>query len=90
MVAFGDLLELPTRAEIKARIITYAEAALLPVTSWVLGDPSERWIEISARAIDGFLSNITTQAVRAFFFDLTTDPGDAGDLSADQTPRPGW
>lgn len=90
MVGFADLFVLPTRAEIKARIITFAEDAGLPVTSWVLGDPSERWIEIAARALDGFLSNITTQAVRAFFFDLNTDPGDAGDLSAVQTPRPGW
>jgi hypothetical protein len=90
MVGFADLFTLPTRAEIKARIITFAEDALLPVTSWVLGDPSERWIEISARAIDTFLSNITTQAVRSMFFDLSTDPGDPGDLSADQTARPGW
>jgi hypothetical protein len=90
MVAFADLVQLPTRAEIKARIIVFAEDAQLAVTSWVLGDPSERWIEISARAIDGFLSNITTQGVRSFFFDYATDPGDAGDLSADQTARPGW
>lgn len=90
MVAFADLFTLPTRSQIKAGAIAIAQAAGLPVTSWVLGDPSERWIEISARMVDQFLSNPTTQAVRAFFFDLNTDPGDAGDLSADQTPRPGW
>ena len=92
MVDFNDLVQLPTRAQIKAQIIA-AAAALSPalsVTSWVLGDPSERWIELSARVVDLFLSNITTQAVRAAFFDYATDPGDAGDLSADQTPRPGW
>ena len=92
MVDFLDLVQLPTRAQIKAQIVS-AAAALSPalsVTSWVLGDPSERWIELSARVVDLFLSNITTQAVRAAFFDYATDPGDAGDLSADQTPRPGW
>lgn len=90
MVDFADLVQLPTRQEIKAGIISIAQAANLTVTSWVDGDPSERWIEIAARAIDQFLSNITTQAVRAFFFDYNTDPGDAGDLSTDQTARPGW
>jgi hypothetical protein len=94
MVDFADLVTLPTRAQIKAGIISVAQALTpgppLPVTSWVLGDPSERWVEISARLVDMFLSSITTQAVRAMFFDLSTDPGDAGDLSLDQTPRPGW
>lgn len=89
MVAFADLIKLPTLAQIKALVITGATNLGLPVTSWVPGDPSERWMEILPRGIDGFLSNITTQAVRFFFFELTTDPGDPGDLSADQTPRPG-
>lgn len=90
MVAPADLYELPTRSGIKATIIGYAEAAQLKVTSWILGDPSERWIEIGARMVDGFASNTITMAVRSMFFDYSTDPGDAGDLSADQTPRPGW
>lgn len=90
MVAFADLFQLPTRTTIKARVISLAEAAQLRVTSWVLGDPSERWIELTARVVDAFMSTPVTQVVRAFFFDLNTDPGDAGDLAADQTPRPGW
>src|SRR5258708_6759351 len=92
MVDFADVVVLPTRQAIKARIISIAQSLDPPlsVVSWVLGDPSERWIELSARVVDAFLSNITTAAVRAFFFDLSTDPGDPGDLSLDQTPRPGW
>lgn len=90
MVAFADLFSLQTRTAIKTRLLAIATAAGLPITSWIPGDPSERWTEIIPRAIDEFLSNFTTQAVRAFFFDLNTDPGDAGDLSADQTPRPGF
>lgn len=90
MVGFADLFTLPTRESIKATIVSTAEAAELFVTSWILGEPSERWVEISARLIDQFLSNPTTQAIRGFFFEYSTDPGDAGDLSADQTPRPGF
>ncbi len=90
MVGFADLFQVPTLAEIKTRVLTFATDAGLPVTSWIPGEPSERWTEILSRAIDGFLSNITTQSVRMFFLELATDPGDAGDLSADQTIRPGF
>jgi hypothetical protein len=90
VVAFADLIQLPTLEEIKARVIALAVAAGLPVTSWIPGDPSERWTDIIPRAIDAFLSSYTTQAVRMFFLELATDPGDAGDLSPDQTARPGF
>ena len=87
---FADLYTVQTLQQIKARFISISQSAGLAVTSWVLGDPSERWIEVGARAVDAFAANVIVQSVRAFFFDLNTDPGDAGDLSADQTPRPGW
>lgn len=90
MVAFADLFRLRPLAEIKTVCIAFAVDAGLAVTSWIPGDPSERWTEIVPRALDAFLSNVTTQAIRMFFLELTTDPGDAGDLSADQTPRPGF
>jgi hypothetical protein len=89
-MAFEDLYALPTLSQIKGSILSIATAAGLKVTSWILGRPSERWIEIVARGIDAFVSVPTTQAIRGFFLDLATDPGDPGDLSADQTPRPGW
>lgn len=89
-MAFSDLYTLPTLSQIKGSILSIATAAGLKVTSWILGRPSERWIEIVARGIDAFVSVPTTQAIRGFFLDLATDPGDPGDLSADQTPRPGW
>jgi hypothetical protein len=89
-MAFSDLYTRPTLSQIKGSILSVATAAGLKVTSWILGRPSERWIEIAARGIDAFVSVPTTQAIRGFFLDLATDPGDPGDLSADQTPRPGW
>lgn len=89
-MAFSDLLELLTLSAIKAEILAIAAAAGLKANTWILGRPSERWIEIVARAIDEFTSKPLAQAVRGFFLDLATDPGDPGDLSAAQTPRPGW
>ncbi len=89
-MSFSDLFTVATLAEVKANVISIAQAAGLTATSFIFGDPSERWIEISARTIDLFTSTVTAQTVRGFFLDLATDPGDAGDLSADQTPRAGW
>ncbi len=90
MPSFSDLYTTATASEIKAAILGIADAAGLLVTTWILGEPSERWIEITARALDAFTSTIQAQYVRSWFLDLATDPGDPGDLSADQTPRPGW
>ena len=90
MPSFSDLYTRPTATQIKTAILDIADAAGLLVTSWILGDPSERWIEIVARGLDAFTSTIQVQYVRSWFLDLATDPGDPGDLSADQTPRPGW
>ena len=89
-MGFTDLLVLLTLSTIKAEILAIAAAAGLKANTWILGRPSERWIEIVSRAINDFTSVPLAQAVRGFFLDLATDPGDPGDLSADQTPRPGW
>jgi len=89
-VAFSDLYALPTLASIKESTLAIAASAGLTATAWILGEPSERWIEIVTRVTNEFASTVTTQAVRMFFLELATDPGDPGDLSKDQTPRPGW
>lgn len=90
MVAFGDLFQRPTVVQIKARVSAICVAFGLRVTSFVAGDPSERWLEVIPRAIDAFLGGPVTASIRSIFLDLATDPGDPGDLSADQTPRPGF
>lgn len=89
-VSFSDLYQKPTAAQIKARVTAICVAFGLRVTAWVLGSPSERWLEAISRAIDAFVSGPTTAAIRMMFLELATDPGDPGDLSADQTPRPGF
>jgi hypothetical protein len=94
-IAFLDtLLRLPNAAQTKSIIIQIAQAAGLPAEGFLPGDPSERWLEIAARAmVDWGWS--PQEAVRCVFFPLATDPGDANDfgepdVSLDQTPRPGF
>jgi hypothetical protein len=89
-VAFSDLMQSRTVAGLKTQLIALCQSAGLPVTSWVPGDPSERWLDLTPRMVFSVLAGITTQAVRGLFLDLSTDPGDVGDLSADQTPRAGF
>lgn len=89
-VSFEQLYQKPTPQQIKARVAAICVAFTLRVSAWVLGSPSERWLEAISRAIDAFVSGPVTAAIRMMFLDLATDPGDAGDLSADQTPRPGF
>lgn len=83
------LLQLPGLAQTKANIIAIAQAAGLAATSFILGEPSERWIEIAARMMDAW-GAVPSAACKGFFLWLATDPGDPGDQSADQTPRAGW
>ena len=75
-------------SDIKAALVALCQGNALPVTSFVPGDPTERWIDITPRLIYAVLGPAAF-AVRDWFFDFATDPGDPGDLSADQTPRGG-
>ena len=92
--ALATLLALPNAAASKAAIIAIDQAAGGDPASYVVGDPSERWLDIAGRAM-GAWNVVPGQAVRAQFFALSTDPGDVDDSgvpdqSADQTPRPGF
>lgn len=85
----ATLLTLPSLTQAKANLLAIAQAAGLNVMVWIFGSPSERWIEIAARAMDAW-GTVPAQAVKGFFLDLATDPGDPGDVTPDQTPRAGW
>lgn len=94
MPGFTDLWIVNTLSATKQFVIDTAVAANLRVTSWIFGDPSERWVDISARLVNSFEGQIVN-AIRGFFLDLATDPGDVAsdgraDQSADQTPRAGF
>lgn len=96
LVILSLLVQLPDAATAKANIIAIAQAADPPVdvSSIALGDPTERWIEIAAQAMDAW-GTVPTQMGRGMFLQLATDPGDTADdgvsdQSADQTPRPGF
>lgn len=88
--SFLDLMTARTLDGLKRELIALNQTYGNPVTSWIPGEPTERWLDLTPRMIYAVLAGVTTQAVRGFFLDLTTDPGDAGDLSADQTPRAGF
>lgn len=89
LAILATLLVLPSLAQTKTNVLAICRAAGLSATSFILGEPSERWIEISARVMDAW-GAVPSAACKGFFLDLATDPGDPGDLSADQTPRAGW
>ena len=68
-----ELFALPVLADVKEEILSISEAAGLPARDLILGEPSERWIEISARVQDRFNGTITKF--------LITDPVDLSILS---------
>jgi hypothetical protein len=79
-----------TLSGIKDKLVALCQANGLPVTSWVDGDPTERWLDITPRLVFAVLGGIVGAAFRGFFLDFATDPGDPGDTSEDQTPRAGF
>ncbi|HSM94036.1 MAG TPA: baseplate J/gp47 family protein [Anaeromyxobacteraceae bacterium] len=89
LAIYATLLTLPGLSQIVADLLAIAQGAGLSATAWTLGSPTRTWIEIVARALDAW-GLVPSQAVKGFFLDLATDPGDAGDLTPDQTPRAGW
>lgn len=90
MPSFLDLWTERSASDLKAQLVALCQANALPVTAWLLGRPSERWLDITPRLIYAVLYGAVRPAARAFFLDFLTDPGDDGDKSADQTPRPGF
>lgn len=79
-----------TLAAIKQRLIDENQAAGNPVTTYIPGDPTERWLDITPRLVWAVLGGIVGAAFRGIFLDFGTDPGDEGDTAEDQTPRAGF
>lgn len=91
-LSFPAIVNGPLLSQLKAKLVALSQAATPPlnVTSFVTGDPTERWLDITPRLIAAVVSDPITQAVRGMFLGLATDPGDPGDMSFDQTPRAGF
>jgi hypothetical protein len=87
---FLDSTQPLTLAGMKDQFIAICQANGLPVTSWIDGDPTERWVDITPRLVFAVLGGIVAAVFRGYFLDFATDPGDPGDLSDDQTPRAGF
>lgn len=89
----GRLLSTTDPSSNKAAVMAMSAAAGFDVSTLVVGDPTERWIEVMGRGL-GYYANVSTSALYGLFFALATDPGDVRDdgtpdASVDQTPRPG-
>lgn len=85
MSVVSDLIESTTVEQWRARIIALAQAVGLAVTSWVVGMPSEQWLQIMA-ALFKVMADIVTDSNRAHFLSEATDPGD----DDGQEPSEGW
>jgi hypothetical protein len=83
------LFTLPSQAQSYANILAIAAVAGLDATAFIDGEPTERWVYMMS-AVSSTCSSVAQQTIAASFLDLATDPGDPGDLSPDQTPRPGF
>jgi hypothetical protein len=94
-LSFSAITTRLLNSAIKVQLSALAYANGLPDTAWIPGEPTERWLDITPRLMAAVISDPLTQLVRGMFLDLATDPGDVAadgtpDLSADQTPRPGF
>jgi hypothetical protein len=96
LTLLAQMLQLPDAPTTKAIFIAMMQAGDPPIdaSAFILGEPTERWLDAAATALNAW-GAVPTMATRALFLHLATDPGDVADdgtpdQSADQTPRPGW
>jgi hypothetical protein len=81
-----------TLAEVKAKIAGFAELGNLLLTAWQSGDPGEQLYQAFSLAIQYYSTN-NSQAIRGFFLDTATDPGDDDPYNPENitlTPAPGY
>jgi len=88
-LTISDLWTRLTKSELKESLLDIAQASGLPVRDWVVGQPSERWLEVIPRVLDQVLGTVILQAVQGFFLDQATDPGDPGDPTQTEI-KAGW
>jgi len=82
-----------TEASIRAKLISYAQAAGLQVTSWLVGSVGQQILETMVAGLYGYTQTVPT-IVRGFAsLDTATDPGDVDpydDTNVALTPAPGF
>ena len=82
-----------TQASIRAKVIAYAQAAGLQVTSWLVGSVGQQILETMVSALYGYTETVPT-IVRGFVsLDSATDPGDVDAYDAtnvELAPAPGF
>lgn len=93
MSFFDDMIAASSIDEARAIIVGYAQAALLPVTSWIVGSVGQQMLEV-ATSLTYAAEQARGRIVRGFAsLDTSTDPGDV-DLynpsNVDLEPAPGF
>ncbi len=85
MSLLDDLIASTTAKEFRDRVLSVAGSVGLKVTSWIVGEPSEQWLQVVGRMFYD-LHVIIKDSNRAHFLELATDPGDEDD----EDPAAGW
>ncbi len=88
----ASLFPAPTLAEVKAKIAGFAELGNLLLTAWQSGDPGEQLYQAISLGIQYYTTN-NSQAIRGFYLDTATDPGDPDPYNPDNElldPEPGY
>jgi hypothetical protein len=90
---FDDLISASSLEDVRTTVIGYAQVALLPITSWIVGDVGQQMLEVVTQL--GFAVESTrVRIVRGLAsLDTATDPGDddpndSGNAALD--PAPGF
>lgn len=76
MSLFDDIITSETLTNIRERVISFADAAELKITSWVVGDTGQQIFEAVTQVVYTY-SLVVTRITRGFAsLDTSTDPGD--------------
>lgn len=83
----ASLFPAPTLEAAKAKIAGFAELGGLLLTAWQSGDPGEQLYQASSLAVQYYTTN-NSQAIRGFYLDTATDPGDPDPYNPDNELLP--
>jgi hypothetical protein len=83
----ASLFPIPTLAEVKAKIAGFAELGNLLLTAWQSGDSNEQFYQAISLGIQYYTTN-NSQAIRGFYLDTATDPGDPDPYNPDNELLP--
>lgn len=88
MSDFDDLMTPDDASGVRAKVIGYAQGALLSITDWIVGGDGQQMLETIVASITNFTGGVA-QAVRGFAsLDTSTDPGDVDSFNPGNVDLP--